>query len=114
MGASDSRNAELRRLARDYRHAVQSGDLEAALLAKRRYEHVKAGGAFMVALALLLLSGCRTVRPPVVLSEHCSFPAPGYVVPPLPEGEARWLLLTVPTGVEMMLPTDFPREDLLP
>ena len=83
-------------------------------MAKRRYDYIRAGGAFIVALALLLLAGCRTVHPPVVLSEHCSFPAPGFIVPALPEGEARWLLLTVPTGVEMMLPTDFPKEDLLP
>jgi hypothetical protein len=107
----------MKQAARDYRHAMQSGDTEGAMLAKRRYDYLKSGGIMVLAVFLLLAcSGCRTTtaKPPVVLSEHASFPLPGSIVPPLPEGQVRWLLLSVPTGVEMMLPTDFPLADLEP
>jgi hypothetical protein len=113
-GRASRRGKAIHKAARDYRHAVASGDEEGMVLAARRYRYLKNGGALLLLLSTLLLAGCRTPAPvtlPPVLSEHCNFVEPGYVVPPLPTGQTRWLLLTYPTGISLALPVDFPTID---
>ena len=112
----DERAKAIRHAAKAGREATQRGDAEGAVIWKREYDYLKAGGALAILLcACLCLSGCRT-QPPVLVpvGEHVVFPEAGFVVPPLPEGQTRWMLLTVPTGVEMALPTDFPLEEIKP
>ena len=112
--AEKHRVAELKRSASDWRAALARGDAEGAALAKRRYDYLKAGGAILMLLAACLcLPACRTAvvpapPPPLLLSRHAMFLESGATVPDLPEGQTRWLLLSVPTGVETMLPGDFP------
>ncbi len=53
-------------------------------------------------LAVLgLATGCATET--IVLNDHARTVQPGDTVPPLPEGEAVWWLMT-PTGLGRMLP----------
>ena len=107
----DKREKAIRKAAKEWRRALAEGDEVGAAHAKERYDYLKAGGQFFLfLLASIMLAGCRT--PPartVIISEHSMFPDPGFTVPDLPEGQRRWLLLTVPTGVELMLPGDFPQ-----
>lgn len=120
--AERRRAAEIRKAAREWRMKLRSGDREGAMRAMARYNSLRAGGPVLMAaaLALLLPAGCRTAKPkptapvPPVLSEHVQYVKAGYVVPELPEAQTDWLLLTVPKGVELMLPLDFPEDEQEP
>lgn len=107
----DKREQAMRKAAKEWRRALARGDAALAAKAKDRYQYLKAGGQFFLfLLASIMLAGCRTPpAKPIIISEHSMFPPPGFIVPELPDGERRWLLLTVPTGVELMLPGDFPQ-----
>jgi hypothetical protein len=68
---------------------------------------------FRVSLAVFALigAGCasrRAVRvaEPLPAGRYVVAPAPGDAVPPLPEGEQRWWLMSAPTGVRLLLPAD--------
>ena len=103
------REKAIRKAATDWRNARDEGDDVGMAAAKKRYDYLNAGGKFL-ALCLCALAGCRTPpAKPIIISEHSMFPPPGFIVPELPDGERRWILLTVPTGVELMLPGDFPQ-----
>jgi len=112
----NERETAIRHAAKMWREARNRGDAEGVVIWKREYDYLKAGGQLAVILAAsLCLSGCRTVPPVIIpVGDHIMFPESGFTVPALPEGQKRWMLLTVPTGVEMALPTDFPLEEIEP
>lgn len=117
--AERRRAAEIRKVAKEWRRLYKSGDREGAMRAMARYNSLRTGGPILMAAVLccLLSAGCRTAKPkpaapvPPVLSEHVQYVRAGYVVPELPEAQTDWLLLTVPKGVELMLPLDFPADE---
>lgn len=97
--------------------AVRKGDIVRAAELKKSIDNMRLAGwheiefVLLVSLALLVC-GCRTAPAPeksvlIPTGEHVLLPHHGDVVPPLPEGEARWFLLT-PTGLAFLLPSDSP------
>ena len=102
----------------DWHFEVKQGGvehLEMAMILKRKINDMRSHGWHLLAFALVagIFAGCHSTKPdpvpPVMIpiGTHIQQPAPGDVVPPLPEGESRWWLCT-PTGLSMLLPTDSP------
>lgn len=89
--------------------ALAEAERDYAAAIKRRDALRKALGvsAIMALLAACLLSGCQNAQAPqpVILNDHVRLVAPGDTVPPLPEGETRWWLLT-PRGMDMVSPLE--------
>lgn len=94
----------------EYREKVRTGTPEEAHQAANRVKALwaevdrleKLAGVFCLFLCVLA-SGC--VRSPGViwLDEHVRIVEPGSVVPPYPDGETRWWLLS-PTGFDELVP----------
>lgn len=96
-----------RKLAK-YRAALASGDAEKAMLAKRALDAARKGLPLAaIIIASLCAAGCHQ-KPPknnaIPIGRYVQAPAPGDAVPPLPEGEQRWWLLSAPTGFELLMP----------
>lgn len=102
----------------DWHFEVKQGGvehLEMAMILMRKINDMRSHGwhDLVLVVALVALSGCRTSKPEpassvmIPVGTHIRQPAPGDIVPHLPEGESRWWLCT-PTGLSMLLPIDSP------
>jgi archaellum component FlaF (FlaF/FlaG flagellin family) len=89
---------------REYRKALESGTPEQIMLAKKKFERVKK--ALLVTLCCLLCSSCMTHERILPVGDYVKIPKPGDTVPDLPQGEKRWVLVSVPTGTDLILEQD--------
>lgn len=87
--------------------ALAEAEKDYAAAIRRRDALRKALGVSAIMALLAVLSGCRNAPAPqpVILNDHVRLVAPGDTVPPLPEGETRWWLLT-PRGMDMVSPLE--------
>lgn len=89
---------------REYRKALEKGDPEKIMIAKKRYYAAKTA---LVLLACFLTASCASnAYSTIPVGKYVQTPLEGEVVPALPEGEKRWLLISIPTGADLVLEKD--------
>lgn len=89
---------------REYRKALQEGDPEKIIIAKKRYHAAKMA---LVLLACFLTASCTSnAYSTIPVGKYIQTPVEGEVTPALPEGENRWLLISIPTGADLVLEKD--------
>lgn len=89
----------------NYQKALEEGTPEQIILARRRLEKAKKA-LIIIAFALpcLYATGCLSATETYIpVGSYIQTPVEGDVVPALPKGENRWLLLSVPTGTSLAL-----------
>ena len=99
-GNKPKEKAELEEAKKEYFDALNNGDVEKIMLARKRLEAARK--ALAIILACICLSGCKTRVLEVPVGKYVSFPVEGETVPALPEGESRWILSSAPTGTKLI------------